>query len=106
MESKFGMNRIDKIRNTYFLILTATLFGSGLLALFFGWLFEQMARQKLPFDQRTAEIIERDFDGTVCLECSFTSSIVAFFAFGCGVLILLCWAMCETIASIKNRTYS
>ena len=96
------MTKVREARNKFFGVLAATLFAGGFVAIFVGWVLEMIARQRLPQEVRTIEIIERDFDGMVCLKCFFLSSYAAFIAFSLGLLVLVCWGIISLLPSRQN----
>lgn len=97
------MSRIQTSINKFFGSIAIFLFGGGFIALLIGWVFEQISISQLPSAQQTAEVIERDFDGAVCLMCFFLSFATAFYAFSFGFLMMFFWLLLSLMAKIRGN---
>lgn len=82
------------------LILIALVFGSAIIGVVGLEIAEFLFRLELPPEQQTAEAIQRDYDGVVCLGCSIVKGVILFAgSFGAIVLVLV-WVFVEAIEMI------
>lgn len=86
------MNRVVAFKNKLFVIIASLFFGSGILAIAIGWVSEQYARIGM-----SAEIIERDYDGTVCFMCFPFAVVIGFVSFAIGFFFLVIWGLLSLI---------
>ncbi len=68
-------------------------FATGIGFFLYFQFLEYQARQKLPVEMRTPEVIQSVYDGSVCLGCDVSGMILMILFFACGTVILLLWGI-------------
>jgi len=87
-----------------FAISTAICFGLGIGFFLYFHFLEYQARQKLPTEMRTPEAIQRIYDGSVCLGCDISATILLILFFAIGTFIAVLWGIYETFFA-KRQTF-
>ena len=97
--------RIKIMKNTSkaFAIATTICFGLGIGFFLYFHFLEYQARQKLPPEMRTPEAIQAFYDGSVCLGCDVSATIVLILFFAIGIFIAVLRGIHETFSTKKQE---
>jgi len=87
----------------FFVISAALNFGLGLLFLVYFNYLEYQARQELSPEMRTPEAIQSIYDGSVCLGCDISATILLILFSVIGTFIAVSWGIYETFFT-KQQT--
>ena len=81
-----------------FAISTAICFGLGIGFFLYFYFLEYQARQKLPPEMRTPEVIQNIYDGSVCLGCDLSAMFLLALFFAIGTFVAVLWSVYEIVS--------
>ncbi|MEJ7623543.1 MAG: hypothetical protein WKF34_06090 [Pyrinomonadaceae bacterium] len=82
----------------FFAISISLIIGLGLAGVISMFVFEMLARAALPEEMRTPEMIQRHYDGAVCLSCEMSGYVIVFLTVVLVTIVVICFAFYRLFA--------